>query len=342
MTVPIELQLPPAVEAERVVTAVLADLPSGGHKGVVVDSPPGIGKSTLVLHAAVELAATSELLIIIAQTKDQVDDLIDRLALKATELSIGRLSATDYNPSERVDGYEAVRLGAKVVEPGGPVVIIGTAAKWATLTDGFWPGAIVDEAYQMWSESLLRLAGRCGWSLVVGDPGELGLFSTVGARRWAGLTWDPGQSAVAVLMRHKPELPVHRLPVSWRLPMSTAPVAAFYPFTGFCAGTGPDDRALSHARRRGPLPAAALAALGRHTPMSPPLGVQGVPGRQFLQRPARGGAQLPYRVRRSPRTESRSGPHPATRWRPSARSAVRLERASSSKPPTGSKAVSSP
>src|SRR5690242_16357369 len=55
------------------------------------------------------------------------------------------------------------------------------------------------------------------------------------------------QSAVAVLLRHNPDLPVHRLPVSWRLPASAAPVVAeaFYPFTGFRSGTGPGDRTMS-------------------------------------------------------------------------------------------------
>jgi hypothetical protein len=55
------------------------------------------------------------------------------------------------------------------------------------------------------------------------------------------------QSAVATLLRHNPELPVHRLPVSWRLPATAAPVvaAAFYPFTGFRSGTEWADRALS-------------------------------------------------------------------------------------------------
>jgi hypothetical protein len=64
------------------------------------------------------------------------------------------------------------------------------------------------------------------------------------------------QSAVAVLLRHNPDLPVHRLPVSWRLPHSAAPVvaAAFYPFTGFRSGTGPGDRTLRFDRAAsGPL-----------------------------------------------------------------------------------------
>ena len=115
------------------------------------------------------------------------------------------------------------------------------------MTEGSWPWAIVDEAYQMRSDALLRVAGRFERALFVGDPGQLDPFSTVETSRWTGLTWDPMQSAVAVLLRHNPELPVHRLPVSWRLPASAAPVvaAAFYPFTGFRAGTGPDERVLT-------------------------------------------------------------------------------------------------
>lgn len=244
----------PAGEAERVVTAVLADLRSGAHRGVVVDSPPGAGKSTLVVRAARELAGAGERLIIIAQTNEQVDDLIDRLATSAAggapALSIGRLSATDYTPTERIRRHPGVRVAAKVADLASAAVIIGTAAKWATVPAGTWPWAIVDEAYQMRSDALLRVAGRFERALFVGDPGQLDPFSTVDTLRWTGLAWDPMRSAVAVLLRHNPDLPVHRLPVSWRLPASAAPVVAeaFYPFTGFRAGTAPGDRALSLAR----------------------------------------------------------------------------------------------
>jgi hypothetical protein len=91
------------------------------------------------------------------------------------------------------------------------------------------------------------VAPRFERALFVGDPGQLDPFSTVEVDRWTGLSWDPMQSAVAVLLRHNPTLPVHRLPVSWRLPASAAPVvaAAFYPFTGFRSGTGPADRRLT-------------------------------------------------------------------------------------------------
>ena len=240
-------RLSPAAEAARVVDAVLADLAAGDHRGVVVDSPPGAGKSTLVVRAAQVLAAAGEPLMLVAQTNEQVDDLISRLAAAAPALSVGRLSAVDYLPSARVTAHPSCRVGAKVGELGAPAVTIGTAAKWATVTEGGWPWAIIDEAYQMRSDALLRVAPRFARALFVGDPGQLDPFSTVEVDRWTGLSWDPMQSAVAVLLRHNPELPVHRLPVSWRLPASAAPVvaAAFYPFTGFRSGTGRSDRLLS-------------------------------------------------------------------------------------------------
>ncbi|WP_433833766.1 AAA family ATPase [Actinoplanes sp. CA-015351] len=248
--------LSPAEEAAAVIAAVLSDLRSGHHRGVVVDSPPGAGKSTLVVRAAGELAATGEPLMIVAQTNEQVDDLIDRLGTRSPEVSVGRLSAVDYEASARVRAHPSCRVAPKVTDLGSPAVTIGTAAKWATVTEGTWAWAIVDEAYQMRSDALLRVAPRFARALFVGDPGQLDPFSTVEVDRWVGLSWDPMQSAVAVLLRHNPELPVHRLPVSWRLPASAAPVVAeaFYPFTGFRSGTGPGDRSLVFGQpAQGPL-----------------------------------------------------------------------------------------
>ena len=218
---------------------------------MVVDSPPGAGKSTLVVRAARALAETGEPLMIVAQTNEQVDDLVERLALEHPDLPIGRLSAGGYVTPGRILAHSNVSVAGKLPDLGDPAVVIATADKWAWIGDRTWPRAIVDEAYQMRSDKLLRIAALFERALFVGDPGQLDPFSIVDGDRWAGLSWDPVQSAVSVLLRHNPDLPVHRLPVSWRLPASAAPVVseAFYPFTGFRAGTGHGDRSPGVHRR---------------------------------------------------------------------------------------------
>jgi AAA domain len=257
---------------------VLASLAGSDHRGVVVDSPPGAGKSTLVVRAATELADRGEQLIVVAQTNEQVDDLVVRLAAAAPSLLIGRLSAQDYLPPLRVHEMPSVTVATRVSDLPGCRVIVGTAAKWATVTEGSWPVAIVDEAYQMRSDMLLRIANRFERALFVGDPGQLDPFSTIDIDRWTGLTWDPMQSAVAVLLRHNPDIPVHRLPVSWRLPATAAPVVAeaFYPFTGFSSGTGPGERALSFS----------AAGFG-HSPVDEAVETAAVHGWALYEMPAR-------------------------------------------------------
>lgn len=232
--------------AERATASILAGLP-GARRGVVVDSPPGAGKSTLVVLAAAGLADAGEPVMVIAQTNDQVDDLTDRLAADRPRLAIGRLAATDYTPAQRVVQHQHVALSTRLADLADCPVVLSTAHKWATVRSApARPWAIVDEAYQMRSDLLLRIAGLFHRALFVGDPGQLDPFSVVQMERWAGLSWDPMQSAVAVLLRHNPDMPVYTLPVSWRLPASAAPVVseAFYPFTGFRAATGPGQRRL--------------------------------------------------------------------------------------------------
>jgi hypothetical protein len=238
-------------EAERVITAALSDFTEGSDRGVVVDSPPGAGKSTLVVRAATHIAQGDESVMVIAQTNEQVDDLVDRMVREAPTLRIGRLSAHGYVPTPRVD-HPGVIVADRVSDLDGSQITIGTAAKWLYVTDGTpWSWAIIDEAYQMRSDMLLRVASRFERALFVGDPGQLDPFSTVDVDRWTGLTWDPMQSAVAAMVRNNPDLPVHRLPLSWRLSASAAPPvsAAFYPFTPFRAATTAHQRRLSFQTR---------------------------------------------------------------------------------------------
>jgi len=236
-----------AARANTAIEAILANLAVAGL-GVVVDSPPGAGKSTLVVRAAAELADAGERVMVVGQTNEQVDDLIDRLASAHPDIGVGRLSAAGYTPSPRVARHASVTVRSSVADLMEHPLVVGTAAKWATITGpaAGWPWAIVDEAYQMRSDSLLRVARLFERALFVGDPGQLDPFSTVETERWLGLSWDPMSSAVAVLLTNNPDIPVHTLPVSWRLPASAAPVIseAFYPFTGFTSATAEGDRRM--------------------------------------------------------------------------------------------------
>ncbi|WP_406865325.1 AAA domain-containing protein [Streptomyces sp. HUAS MG47] len=264
----------------------------GDARGVVVDSPPGAGKSTLVVRAALELAAAGRPLMVVAQTNAQVDDLVLRLAEKEPELEVGRLHSNDSDPYDKaLNDLEQVRKSAKAADLAGLPVVLSTAAKWAHVKNVEpWAHAIVDEAYQMRSDALLAVAGLFERALFVGDPGQLDPFSVVGAEQWAGLTYDPSASAVSTLLAHNPDLPQHRLPVSWRLPASAAPLVsdAFYPYTPFRSGTDHGDRRLSFgvpSDGSGPdrvLDEAAESGWGllelpaRHTPRTDPEAVRAV------------------------------------------------------------------
>ncbi|WP_225831900.1 AAA domain-containing protein [Streptomyces sp. NK08204] len=282
----------PGAAAARATEAILHDTLYGTGRGVVVDSPPGAGKSTLVVRAALELAAAGRPLMVVAQTNAQVDDLVLRLAQKNPELPVGRLHSSDTNPYDKaLDDLSNVRTSAKAADLNGLPVVLSTAAKWAHVkADEPWRHAIVDEAYQMRSDSLLAVAGLFERALFVGDPGQLDPFAIVGSEQWAGLSYDPSASAVTTLLAHNPDLPQHRLPVSWRLPASAAPLVsdAFYPYTPFRSGTGHGDRRLTFAvpcDGSGPdrvIDEAAESGWGllelpaRHTPRTDPEAVRAV------------------------------------------------------------------
>ncbi len=243
----------PGEQADAAVDAILAGvdaLATSSSRGLVVDSPPGAGKSTLVVRAAGHLVAQGREVVIVAQTNEQVDDLTVRLVERHPGLTVGRLLKSTGVLSPRLDTLDRVIGARRMAEfQTRPPIVIATAAKWAWITDdqGHWPLAIVDEAYQMRSDVLLACAGLFDKALFVGDPGQLDPFSTVATERWHGLSWNPLNNAVDVALAHNPTMELHALPVSWRLPASAAELTerAFYPFTRFVAGTGPRDRRMT-------------------------------------------------------------------------------------------------
>ncbi|MFF2205153.1 AAA family ATPase [Streptomyces sp. NPDC058145] len=261
----------PGALADRAVNGVLADLDSATGRGIVVDSPPGAGKSTLVKRATGHLTSAGHQVMIVAQTNEQVDDLVDNIAREYPDLPVGRLHASGFTLPERVTRHANVRSNKEAPALRDLPVVVSTAKKWSYVTPekcAPWRWAIVDEAYQMRSDALLATAPlfsqKDSQVLFVGDPGQLDPFATVDTDRWHGLTWDPLRNAVDVTLAHNHDLLLrHELPVSWRLPEMAAPLVqkAFYPFSSFVSGTTAADRVLSYrtAPHRNTPPDAVLA-----------------------------------------------------------------------------------
>ncbi|MFD5222400.1 AAA family ATPase [Streptomyces tendae] len=247
--------LTPGERADQAVSGILAGLDTTTGRGVVVDSPPGAGKSTLVVRATGHLTSAGHQLMIVAQTNEQVDDLVDRIAREHPGLEIGRLHASGHVLPPRVTSHANVTGSTQAADLRDLPVVVSTAKKWSFVTPDKcapWRWAIVDEAYQMRSDALLATAPLFAQDdsqvLFVGDPGQLDPFATVETDRWHGLTWDPLRNAVDVTLAHNPDLARHQLPVSWRLPETAAPLVeqAFYPFYRFIPGTTAQERVLSY------------------------------------------------------------------------------------------------
>src|SRR5579859_6267593 len=123
----------PAELARQATAEILASL-DAADRGVVVDSPPGAGKSALVVTAAAQLADAGEPVMVIAQTNEQVDDLTARLAAARPGLRIGRISGREYTISPRL-ARPQVTVSTAMADLTQCPVITGTAHKWATISD---------------------------------------------------------------------------------------------------------------------------------------------------------------------------------------------------------------
>lgn len=243
----------PSAAAKRVTDKAAADILSGAHRAVIVDSPPGAGKSTFVVRTAAKLTKTlDEQVPIVAQTNAQADDLVGSLREKFARLHVGRLIGSGGTDLE--DGPK-LTVSKDVTALSDCDIVVGTAAKWGYVTDKIWPYSvgIIDEAYQMRSDQLLYVGPIFERALMVGDPGQLDPFSPVDDERWRGYADGPINPAVATVLHNHPSSPIHRLPVSWRLPTRCAPLVseAFYPTMPFTAGTGPSDRRLKLGKMSG-------------------------------------------------------------------------------------------
>jgi hypothetical protein len=260
---PLTLDAPPSGQSDKrspgerhesVTNAALTALTEQTEPAVIVDSPPGAGKSTFVVRAAAQLAEQGQVPIV-AQTNAQADDLVAKLLAKHPNLMIGRLTGSSYDGA--LEPGPGLAVSNKLADLPDADIVIGTSAKWGHINaedvpGGGFPVGIIDEAYQMRSDQLLYVADLFPRALMVGDPGQLNPFTPVDDTRWRGQPDGPVTPAVATVLHHHPTITAHRLPVSWRLSARCAPLVsdAFYRHLRFDAGTTLEERMLHDPGRR--------------------------------------------------------------------------------------------
>ncbi|MBK5993693.1 helicase, partial [Streptomyces sp. MBT58] len=123
----------PQEQTDQATRTILNAVHTLTHRGLVVDAPPGAGKSTLVVQAAGTLAHTGAPCAVMAQTKSQVDHLVRRLARAHPHLTIGRLASAEHTLPADLPAHPNVRTGTRIQDlEKSAHVIVATAMKWAT------------------------------------------------------------------------------------------------------------------------------------------------------------------------------------------------------------------
>lgn len=270
---PARVPAAPLPHLQRARARALA-LQDAGEPLVLVDSPPGAGKSTLVAGLAAELGAAGERVLIVTCTNAVSADLAARVDRLRAGVRITYVLGQDAALPPAAAALAASGR-AKVVRsykhlPKGPGVVIGNAAKWATAPDTPDPVfdvAFYDECYQLGWARMWPLMSLSERHVPVGDPGQCTPFTKAPADRWLGSPTGPLSPAAAVLARLLPHAPVLRLDRSMRLPQDTVDLVqpALYPSLPF-TGHAPRGRRLlvppaARAAGRGDALRRALAPL---------------------------------------------------------------------------------
>lgn len=232
---------------------------AGRDSAVLVEAPPGAGKSSLTVSVANALTShdTKLRLPVVTQTNEQADDLVLSLQKRHPDLAVARLVGSGGGSTAMLAAAGpclAISSDHDSADVQNARIVVATARKWEFVRSGQqkkgnirqYEIALIDEAYQMRSDALLGITDLFERLMCVGDPGQLDPFTTIDDSLWKGLRYSPARTAMGTLRAFHPHMPEHQLPTSWRLPRSAASIVsrAFYPFSAFDAGTEPAQRAL--------------------------------------------------------------------------------------------------
>ena len=221
----------------------------GTERAVVISAPAGAGKTGLVGQVVGRIRKHEIRIAVATPTNQQAFDLVLRLARRHADELIAFVPAQGISLPPSVAMLKNV-CQIKAGDAKKQNVVVGTVKK---LGDAYSSGALtpfdallIDEAYQVDSSRYYGIAGLAATHMLVGDPGQLSPFSIIeNPDYWRGLPEDPLQTAVGVLLRNHPSMPLTKLPISRRLDNRAVAVAeVLYPDLTFNSALLPGSREL--------------------------------------------------------------------------------------------------
>ena len=200
---------------------------------IVLESPPGGGKTTAQANAVAVNCHLGRSSIVCATSNAQANAMAEKIARSYPGMQVTRLTKTKALPDPRLTRLTNVRQVDAIRTPAD--IVVTTNSKLAEATTV--PKAdvlFIEEAHQT-SFADFQTIRDCGRrAMLTGDAGQIPPICKIDVRPWAGAPDAPYLSAPTVVLARN-EARLLQFPVSWRLPADTAQFVApaFYPTLPF-------------------------------------------------------------------------------------------------------------
>jgi hypothetical protein len=224
-----------------------------GEPVVVVDSPPGAGKTWLVESVVATAVQYAQLRVaVVAPRTEQTYDFLRRLIANFDPMQVQVLKSSRRELPPDLATHPRIRQATPRADEllDGPGVVVGTVDKFVYSVPNFghrpFSLLICDEAYQTMYGDMAPLFQLAGQTLLVGDPGQLPPLVQVDTKRFDAAPHRVHWATPREMLRRFPGIPVVKLPASRRLPQDTVSLVqpAFYPSLPFTATATDDERRL--------------------------------------------------------------------------------------------------
>lgn len=234
--------------------ALVAEAQSQKRPTILVDSPPGAGKTLLIENLAAQLALDGHRVAVATPGFEQSLAFGHRFRRSnptiATQIWIGRERRLP--AGLRQDAQPGPNGSYLLGQEHGAIIQVATISKFAALNEKLEPldFLIVDEAHQVTFSGYDPLITRAPHHVLVGDPGQLPPTVRIDTEPFETLPFRPHLPAPVEIARHDPGAPTLRLTRTYRFSDDTARhLQAFYPNLPFRSALTPAAREVRYRNK---------------------------------------------------------------------------------------------